>query len=125
MRCIGCDYSLDGLSADRCPECWRPFDPNDARTFKPDHGDAAGTDPRGRFCRGCGMNLEDVDDTCPNCFRPFDAADPATWLLTADEPANIDADALRRVAIPFLLFIPVVVIVLGAFLLIASALGII
>jgi predicted amidophosphoribosyltransferase len=125
MRCLGCDYSLDGLAADRCPECWRPFDSNDSRTFKPDAGDAIVADPRGRFCRGCGMNLERATGTCPNCFQPFDASDPSTWLLTADEPTNIDADALRRVAIPFLLFVPVVAIVLGVFLAIAAALGII
>ena len=32
MFCIGCDYQLVGL-ASRCPECGRPFDPNDPSTF--------------------------------------------------------------------------------------------
>ena len=27
--CQGCGYSLVGLSGDRCPECGRPFDPNE------------------------------------------------------------------------------------------------
>src|SRR5438105_4974504 len=27
--CIGCNYSLRGLSSHRCPECGRGFDPND------------------------------------------------------------------------------------------------
>jgi hypothetical protein len=31
--CRKCDYSLVGLSANRCPECGRPFDPADPRTF--------------------------------------------------------------------------------------------
>jgi hypothetical protein len=32
--CLGCSYVLDGLPECRCPECGRPFDPNDPRTFK-------------------------------------------------------------------------------------------
>ena len=32
MFCISCDYPLAGLSS-RCPECGRPFDPNDPNTF--------------------------------------------------------------------------------------------
>jgi hypothetical protein len=31
--CLACDYILDGLPELRCPECGRPFDPEDARTF--------------------------------------------------------------------------------------------
>jgi hypothetical protein len=31
--CIGCGYQLRGLTERRCPECGRPFDPNDPRTF--------------------------------------------------------------------------------------------
>ena len=32
--CLGCSYVLDGLPEDRCPECARPFDPQDPRTFR-------------------------------------------------------------------------------------------
>jgi hypothetical protein len=28
LRCSGCDYDLTGLSARRCPECGRRFDPH-------------------------------------------------------------------------------------------------
>lgn len=31
--CLDCDYSLRGLSQNRCPECGRAFDPHDPRTF--------------------------------------------------------------------------------------------
>lgn len=32
-RCLSCDYILDGLPEPRCPECGRPFDPNDCSTY--------------------------------------------------------------------------------------------
>lgn len=32
--CLGCGYVLDGLPEHRCPECGRPFDPDNPRTFK-------------------------------------------------------------------------------------------
>jgi hypothetical protein len=32
-RCISCGYVLTGLESDRCPECGRPFDAGDPRTF--------------------------------------------------------------------------------------------
>lgn len=32
-RCLDCDYILDGLHAQRCPECGREFDFNDEKTF--------------------------------------------------------------------------------------------
>jgi hypothetical protein len=32
-RCLSCDYSLRGLTAPRCPECGRPFDPGDPLSF--------------------------------------------------------------------------------------------
>lgn len=28
MRCKNCQYSLEGLTGHRCPECGTPFDPN-------------------------------------------------------------------------------------------------
>jgi hypothetical protein len=31
--CRGCDYDLAGLDHNRCPECGRAFDPDDAKTF--------------------------------------------------------------------------------------------
>jgi hypothetical protein len=31
--CIDCNYPLHSLPANRCPECGRAFDPNDARTM--------------------------------------------------------------------------------------------
>jgi hypothetical protein len=31
-RCLSCGYLLRGLTENRCPECGRPFDPNDPRT---------------------------------------------------------------------------------------------
>lgn len=34
MRCLTCDYDLSKLTARRCPECGRAFDPDDARTFR-------------------------------------------------------------------------------------------
>lgn len=35
MYCRKCNYQLLGLSENRCPECGRPFDPADRRTFYP------------------------------------------------------------------------------------------
>lgn len=38
-QCIGCGYSLHGLTVARCPECGHRFDPGDPRTFhSPDRG---------------------------------------------------------------------------------------
>jgi hypothetical protein len=31
--CLGCQYSLRGLTVNRCPECGREFDPNDPKTM--------------------------------------------------------------------------------------------
>jgi len=31
--CLGCSYVLDGLPENRCPECGRPFEPDDPTTF--------------------------------------------------------------------------------------------
>jgi hypothetical protein len=36
-HCVGCEYDLRGLAAGVCPECGRPFDPADLRTFKSVH----------------------------------------------------------------------------------------
>ena len=36
-RCLGCGYLLRGLSVPRCPECGRPYDPGDARTYRDPH----------------------------------------------------------------------------------------
>jgi hypothetical protein len=33
MRCSGCSYDLRGLPENRCPECGRPFDPDDPNTY--------------------------------------------------------------------------------------------
>lgn len=33
MRCLECDYILDGLPENRCPECGAHFDPSDSWTF--------------------------------------------------------------------------------------------
>jgi hypothetical protein len=33
MYCSECGYPLHGLEERRCPECGRPFDPQDDRTF--------------------------------------------------------------------------------------------
>jgi hypothetical protein len=32
-RCLDCGYVLIGLPRGRCPECGRPFDPDDPRTY--------------------------------------------------------------------------------------------
>lgn len=34
MRCIYCDYRLDYLVTNSCPECGRPFDPGNPETFQ-------------------------------------------------------------------------------------------
>jgi len=34
MYCRRCGYVLDGLSDHRCPECGRPFDPANRRTYR-------------------------------------------------------------------------------------------
>lgn len=34
MYCLGCDYCLDHLTEQRCPECGRTFDPSDFTSFK-------------------------------------------------------------------------------------------
>ncbi len=31
--CLDCGYALHGLSANRCPECGRPFNPRDRKTW--------------------------------------------------------------------------------------------
>ncbi len=36
MFCRGCGYNLFGLTSHRCPECGRPFNPNDVTTFNRD-----------------------------------------------------------------------------------------
>lgn len=33
MHCLGCGYQLKHLPENRCPECGKPFDPDDDRTF--------------------------------------------------------------------------------------------
>ena len=33
MRCLSCRYNLCELAENRCPECGRVFDPEDAQTF--------------------------------------------------------------------------------------------
>ena len=35
VRCLNCDYLLDGLPTSVCPECGRPFDPDDPGTYFP------------------------------------------------------------------------------------------
>ena len=35
MHCIDCDYDLQHLDTNRCPECGRPFDKEDEKTFRP------------------------------------------------------------------------------------------
>lgn len=35
MHCLDCDYALNHLTSNRCPECGRLFDPNDPTTFRP------------------------------------------------------------------------------------------
>ena len=32
-RCLDCEYNIAYLSEHRCPECGRPFDPNDPTTY--------------------------------------------------------------------------------------------
>lgn len=34
-ECLGCGYSLRGISTANCPECGRTFDPGDPRTYGP------------------------------------------------------------------------------------------
>jgi hypothetical protein len=45
MLCLGCGYSLKGLTDPRCPECGREFDSLDPRTF----GKSAPSARRRRF----------------------------------------------------------------------------
>ena len=33
VRCKTCHYSLTNLTKHRCPECGKPFDPNDPSSF--------------------------------------------------------------------------------------------
>lgn len=35
MRCLGCKYDLAGIKSGVCPECGRPFDLDDSRTYGP------------------------------------------------------------------------------------------
>ena len=35
MHCIDCDYALKKLESNRCPECGRPFDPQNPSTYRP------------------------------------------------------------------------------------------
>ncbi len=44
--CLGCDYPLNGLTTNRCPECGRPFDPADPHTINLEV-------PIGQFGRFC------------------------------------------------------------------------
>ena len=32
-RCLRCGYIIENLHTDRCPECGKAFDPNDASTY--------------------------------------------------------------------------------------------
>lgn len=32
--CLNCEYALDGLPENRCPECGEPFDPDDESTYR-------------------------------------------------------------------------------------------
>lgn len=48
MRCLDCHYSLLNLTAHRCPECGRRFDPTNADTFETDE-EAAGDAERKRY----------------------------------------------------------------------------
>lgn len=34
MRCVDCGYDLVGLDGFKCPECGRPFDPEDETSFR-------------------------------------------------------------------------------------------
>lgn len=36
MRCRRCRYPLQSVTTRRCPECGRPFDPDDPSTYRPD-----------------------------------------------------------------------------------------
>lgn len=40
-HCLTCGYIIDHLSAPRCPECGRVFDPDDSSTFVVDEPEAA------------------------------------------------------------------------------------
>lgn len=32
--CLGCDYPLNGLTENRCPECGREFNPRDPKSMR-------------------------------------------------------------------------------------------
>jgi hypothetical protein len=40
MRCLTCAYDLSASPAGPCPECGRPFDPADPRTYRSPESDA-------------------------------------------------------------------------------------
>ncbi len=54
IRCIQCEYSLFGLETHRCPECGRPFDPADAKTFHFEVLDGR------QYLRWCGWSLAGI-----------------------------------------------------------------
>lgn len=51
MRCLQCNYILDFLPRNRCPECGRDFDPSDQATFRY----LFAVDTRARFLRCIGF----------------------------------------------------------------------
>ena len=34
MQCLDCGYAIDGVRSSACPECGRPFDPNDRGSYR-------------------------------------------------------------------------------------------
>ncbi len=79
--CPVCRTDLTHDSSGVCPQCARPFDPQDPATTSPlPHA----------LCSGCGYDMLGLDAAaCPECNTPFDA-------LGHTPPPKIDPRARRR-----------------------------
>lgn len=55
MRCLKCGYILDGLPENRCPECGRPFNPTDDRTYRVGNARPLSTPATVRLFIACGL----------------------------------------------------------------------
>ncbi len=80
--CRVCGYNLAHLPEPRCPECGKPFNPEDLRrelpwNAGPDWGSPDTSDiPEGEFpinCSECAQSLAGLGDEghCPKCGAPF------------------------------------------------------
>ena len=111
MYCRTCKYALKGEAKRWCPECSRPFDPGDPRSYLTSRGEVPWVRRHpwsAMYCRTCKYALKGAaEHRCPECSRPFDPCDPRTYLTSRGEVAE------RRVSVTII----VVAVLLGLLIL--------